>query len=115
MSKEIQINWNVTALECFSNLSGYSDVVYNVHWDCLGYYSGVSGESNSRTYSVTSLDAPDITGDFTPYSSLTPNQVLGWTWDKLGAEQKAKVEEETAQLVVDKISPRVVIPALPWA
>ena len=114
MSEEIQVNWNITTLECFSNFSGYSDVVYNVHWDCLGYYSGISGVYNSRTYSVTNLNVHDISGDFTPYSALTSNQVLNWTWSQMGEDSKNQFEKDTTEKIIDQISPSVVSPALPW-
>ena len=115
MSEEIEIKWNITTLECFPNFSGYSDVVYNVHWDCLGHYSGISGVCNSRTYSVTNLEVSNISGDFTPYSGLTSNQVLNWTWNKMGEDQKNQFEKYTTEEIINQISPSVVSPALPWA
>lgn len=114
MSEQIQITWNVTSLDRFSNLSGYSDVVYSVHWDCIGSYSGVSGEHKSRTYDITYLDVSEVSGNFIPYYNLTSNQVLDWTWDKMGQDQKNVVEQVTTMKITEQIRPSILSSSPPW-
>ena len=58
MSEDMQLKWKVTAMDCYPVFSGATDYVFNVHWDCLSYYNGISGGPYyGRVYSVTSVPA----------------------------------------------------------
>jgi hypothetical protein len=48
MSEDMQLKWKVTAMDCYPEFSGATDYVFNVHWDCLSYYNGVSGNPNGH-------------------------------------------------------------------
>lgn len=101
-------NWTVTQMDCYPQEDGHTDVVFNVHWTC----SGTDGTYNGSVYSTCGVtlnpDAP-----YTPYASLTQNQVLGWIWSS-GVDKDATQAAVETQ-IQNQINPPVVNPPLPWA
>ena len=102
------ITWTVTAMDCYPQESGNTDVVFNVHWTC----SGTDGTYNASVYSTCSVPAPSGSA-FTPYSSLTQDQVLGWIW--ANGVDKFATESAVVQQIDNQINPPVVTPPLPWS
>ena len=100
------INWSITALNC-STTETNPDTVIVCHWTC----AGTDGTYNASIYSTCSVPSP--TGSFTPYSSLTQEQVLGWCYAN-GVDKTATEAAVEAQLQA-QINPPVVTPALPWS
>lgn len=100
--------WTVTALDCYPQAEGETDVVFTVHWTC----SGTDG-----TYSASVYSTCDVTytagSPYTPYADLTEQQVIGWVWAS-GVDQAA-TEAAVATQIQNQINPPVVTPALPWA
>lgn len=101
------INWSVTAMDCYPQEAGNTDVVFCVHWTC----SGVDGDNSGSVYSTCQVPAPS--GSFTPYASLTQDQVLGWIW--AAGVDKAATEAAVQQMIDNQINPPVVTPPLPWS
>lgn len=102
------ITWSITALDCYPQAEGQTDVVFVCHWTC----AGVQDAYNASVYSTCSVPAPSGP-DFTPYADLTQEQVLGWVWAN-GVDQKAT--EVTVQAQIDNlINPPVVQLPLPWS
>lgn len=100
-------NWIVTAMDCYPQADGETDVVVVVHWTC----AGTQDAYQASVYSTCAVPAP--TGTFTPYADLTQDQVLGWIWSN-GVDQTAT--EAAVQTQIDNlINPPVVQPPLPWA
>ena len=99
--------WTVTAMDCYPQADGETDVVFTVHWTCAGTQDTYS----SSVYSTRGV--PALTGTFTPYADLTQNQVLGWIWAN-GVDQSA-VEAAVQTQIDNQINPPVVQPPLPWA
>jgi hypothetical protein len=99
--------WTVTAMDCYPQADGETDVVFTVHWTCAGTQDTYS----SSVYSTCGVPAP--TGTFTPYADLTQDQVLGWIWAN-GVDQSA-VEAAVQTQIDNQINPPVVQPPLPWA
>ena len=99
--------WNVSAIDCYPQADGETNVVFNVHWQLSATQDTYSGS----VYSTCGVPAP--TGAFTPYADLTQDQVLGWIWangvDKDSAEAAVQAQIDA------QITPTVVQPALPWA
>jgi len=116
MADDISITWKVTNLDCYPDFSGlYKDFVFNVHWDCLSAYSGVSGLYNGRIYSTTCVSTELISGYvYTPYADLTEAQVLNWVWGIFPSGQKEVYEESVTQQIYNQINPPIVQPPLPW-
>jgi hypothetical protein len=82
------------------------DTVIVCHWTC----AGTDGTYNASIYSTCSVPSP--TGSFTPYSSLTQEQVLGWCYAN-GVDKSATEAAVEAQLQA-QINPPVVVLPLPW-
>lgn len=99
------INWSITAMNC-STTEQNPDTVIVCHWTC----AGTDGTYNASIYSTCSVPTP--TGSFTPYSSLTQEQVLGWCYAN-GVDKTATEAAVEAQLQA-QINPPVVTPPLPW-
>jgi hypothetical protein len=101
------ITWAITAMDCYPQEGGNTDVVFNVHWTC----AGTDGTYNASVYSTCAVPAP--TGSaFTPYANLTQEQVLGWIW--ADGVDKAVTEAAVQQQIDSQINPPVVTPPLPW-
>ena len=102
--------WTVTAMDCYPEAEGETDVVFTVHWQ-LGATDGTYNGSVYGTVGVTyTAGSP-----YTPYADLTQDQVVGWVQAALGEEQVAAYEANVAQQIADQANPPVVTPPLPWA
>jgi hypothetical protein len=99
--------WTVTAMNCYPQEGGNTDVVFTVHWNA----TGVDGDYTASVYNTTSVPTPE--GSFTPYADLTQEQVLGWVW--ANGVDKAATEAAVEQQIQNQINPPVVTPPLPWA
>lgn len=114
MTDNLQVDWKVTAMDCYPNLSGQKDYVFYVHWDCLSSYSGISGGPfYGRSFGATNV--PESTGLFTPYDELTESGVLSWIWEIIGEEGKVGYEQASLSQIYDKLNPPIVTPPLPWS
>ena len=103
-----QYTWTVTAMDCYPQEDGNTDVVFNVHWTCFG----TDGTYSGSVYSTCSVTL-DPSAPYTPYAQLTQAQVLGWIWTS-GVDQTA-TEAAVEQQIQNQINPPVVTPPLPWA
>jgi len=112
------ITWKVTNLDCYPKYDQETDVVFTVHWDCLGNIvvgtGSLSGSVyNSRLYGTTGVQYHSGSS-FIPYDQLTENVVLGWTFDSMGTGSKANIEAGAISSLYNQINPPVVQPPLPW-
>lgn len=101
------ITWQVTAMDCYPQEEGKTDVVFTVHWTCAGTQDTFS----ASVYNTCAVPAPE--GTFTPYADLTQDQVLGWIW--ANGVDKAATEAAVQQQIDAQINPPVVTPPLPWS
>ena len=99
-------NWTVTAMDCYPQEDGNTDVVFTVHWTC----AGTDGTYNASIYSTCSVPGPGT--PFTPYADLTQEQVLGWIW--ANGVSKDATEAAVDQQIQNQVNPPVVTPPLPW-
>lgn len=100
--------WNISQLDCLPTSPEGTDYVVTAHWQCNGVFADTCGS----VYSTTAFTVAEGS-DFTPYSDLTQDQVLGWIWT-------SGVDKDATELAVDKqiqnqIAPPIVSPTLPWA
>ena len=63
----------ITSIDCLSSYQEQTQVVYNLNWSL----SGTDGVNINFTQG-TQLIVFDATAPFTPFESLTEEQVLGW-------------------------------------
>jgi hypothetical protein len=106
--------WTITALNCFKEEDGQSDVVYQVQWNCVGsqdvpaWGRPIAKQFVSETMVTLNPDAP-----FTPYDQLTQTQVWGWLVPQY-VDQTA-IEALLQSQIDEAINPPTVTPPLPWA
>lgn len=104
----MNIVWNISALNCYPQEDGKTDVVFCVHWQC----NGTDGDYSASVYSTCSVTL-NPEDPFTPYADLTQEQVLGWIWAS-GVDKDATEAAVEQQIEMQK-NPPVVTPPLPWA
>jgi hypothetical protein len=102
------ITWHISVLNCIPQTAEGADYVICCHWQC----NGVDGQYNGSVYSTCSFPVVEGTS-FTPYASLTQDQVLGWIWAN-GVDKDA-TEAAVEQQIQNQINPPIVTPPLPWA
>lgn len=106
------IIWTVTAMDCYPQAEGETDVVFVCHWRCNG-----TQEQDGETYNGSTYGACGVTytagSPYTPYSDLTQDQVLGWIWAN-GVDKDATEAAVNLQ-IAQAINPPVVTLAPPWS
>ena len=108
------ITWRVGVMECYPTYDQNIDVVFTVHWDCLGEETVSGSTYNGRVYGATGVTFHSGS-DFTPYEDLTQPQVLGWVWDAMGSGSKENYENSVQTQINNLINPPIVTPPLPWS
>ena len=102
------ITWHISQLDCLPQSAEGADYVVTAHWQC----NGVDADYSGTVYATTSF--PVVQGaSFTPYASLTLDQVLGWVWAN-GVDKDA-TEAAVQQQIDNQINPPIVAPPLPWS
>ena len=113
------ITWKVTNLDCYPTYDAETDVVFTVHWDCLGNMTVATGSLSGSVYNSRLYGTTGVTyhsgSNFTPYNQLTEPQVLSWVFDSMGVQQKTSIEAGAANSIYTQIDPPVIQPPLPWA
>jgi hypothetical protein len=113
------ITWKVTNLDCYPTYDAETDVVFTVHWDCLGNMTVATGSLSGSVYNSRLYGTTGVTyhsgSTFTPYNQLTEPQVLSWVFDSMGIQQKTSIEAGAANSIYTQIDPPVIQPPLPWA
>jgi hypothetical protein len=102
------ITWNISQLDCLPQSAEGADYVVTAHWQC----TGVDGAYTGQVYSTCSVPFQKDKS-FTPYASLTLDQVLGWVWAN-GVDKTATEAAVEGQIEAQK-NPPVVSPPLPWS
>lgn len=103
--------WQITQLECFSN-EVTTNIIKKVHWGL----SAKRGENITSCIGEVSFDEYDEE-NFLEYDSLTEEQVLFWTQNKLNqqpGENDVNTLKETLSEQLDAIENKLSTPTLPW-
>ena len=104
--------WTITAMDCYPQAEGQTDVVFTVHWTCAGTQTQDSTTYNASVYSTCGVTYT-AGSPYTPYADLTEQQVIGWVWAS-GVDQST-TEAAVGLQIAQQANPPVVTPALPWA
>ena len=108
------ITWRVGCMDSYPKYDNYIDLVFNVHWDCLGSQEYSGSTYNGRVYGCNGVSIHSGSA-FIPYEQLTEAEVLGWVWTSMGEEQKLAYESAVQTQIDNLINPPVVQLPLPWA
>jgi hypothetical protein len=107
----ITYTWQILQMECYPNYNEQTDVVFTVHW----VLNGTDGNGHSGSVYGTVNVTYAAGTPFTPYASLTEEQVQGWVVESLGAEQVTAYEANIDNQIEQQVSPTVVNLPPPWA
>ena len=111
------ITWVIEWMNCLPTDGSRTNVVVTAGWRCNGVQIDGSDDTaktyNTTVYGSASFAEPAEGGDFTPYASLTKDQVLAWVWAN-GVDQAA-IEAGIQANLDAQITPAVIQPALPWS
>lgn len=108
------ITWKVGVMECYPKYEQNTDVVFTVHWDCVGSETVSGSTYNGRVYGSTAVTYHSGS-EFTQYENLTQPQVLSWVWDAMGSGSKENYESSVQSQIDNLINPPVITPPLPWS
>ena len=112
MSLDITYNWNFNPLECYPTEADQTDVVFNVHWQL----SATTGSYRAGSIG-TQMVGPLGTGSFTPFESLTKEQVQGWVTSAINANDTGSVDRMYTNLatqIQNQITPPTITLPAPW-
>ena len=79
----VNLTWGVAAMECFSHLGTYQDVVFKVSWTLTAVNDETGATATTQGLESVAIDP---SAPFTPYADLTEDQVIGWVKSGLGTE-----------------------------
>ena len=102
-------SWVISKLECYPLHEKRENVVFNIYWRRQlvenKYLVDICGS--------TPIDI-NVSTAFTPYNSLTSEQVKDWLENSLGQEKIAEIDASLANDLTALHNPRIVAPSLPW-
>jgi len=100
-------SWNI------SNLDHHlpDEIVYTVHWTLTAEQIDGDSTYTAGSYGTVSLRAPE--DNIIPYEDLTPDIVIQWTKDALGAEKIAEIEQHLTEELENQKDPQEAS-GLPW-
>jgi len=101
--------WLVDSLDCIPSQDGQTNVVSCVHWRV----NGTDGTHNATVYGTQQLTYTPGS-QFTAYSSLTKDTVIGWVQSAMGNEQVVSIENNLDNQIANLANPPIVTPPLPW-
>lgn len=105
----VTYDWSISSLECHAKLNKKENVVFNVHWRL----SATEDQLRADTYGVETLNTDNLK-NFTAYSDLTKEIVVGWVESALGEEKITEMKLSLSRSIEDQRNPPVVSPPLPW-
>lgn len=80
-----------------TEINGHTEVVLTAGWRCNGAESSGGKDYTGAAFATCSFPEPAEGGSFTPYASLTQDQVLGWCWAN-GVDKDATEASLAAQI-----------------
>ena len=109
----VTFTWSIAQLETAPTEDGLTDVVKTAHWTLNATEVDGSTTYQSGSYGSVGFGAPNPQ-DFTVYSGLTFNKVIGWVKNALGQVQVDNMEESLVQGIENQKNPPIVMLPLPW-
>ena len=104
----MSVTWSVVQMEYALAQDGKTNVVNNVHWQCIV----AENEHFARAYGTVGVPTDDLS-NFTEFANLTEAEVVGWVKAALGDEQVSNIETALAANVAEIITPTKG-QGLPW-
>jgi hypothetical protein len=109
----MSMTWTIQWMNVKPQEGQYTDVVVTAGWICNGEQVQDGKTYTGAVYSTCTFPQPaNPDGNFTPYASLTQDQVLGWVW--ANGVSKTGTEAAVQKQINNLINPPVIQPPLPW-
>jgi hypothetical protein len=105
----ITTTWTVTKLEVYEQSQGQTNVVCIAYWNL----NGTDGTYSSNIQGTQGLIYQG--GPFTPYNSLTEQQVVDWVLQAMGTDLVSSFENQVTNMVYQQEIPVITTPPLPWS
>ena len=105
--------WGIAQLETAVSEDGLTDVVKTAHWTFAAEEVDSNKTYFASSYGSIGFGEPDPQ-DFTAYSGLTFDEVIGWVKASMGQEQVDAMEEALANNIELQKHPKIVTLPLPW-
>lgn len=102
--------WNILRLDAVPQIDGRLNVVRDIHWEVVGS----DGANSVRCSYGCQRVQFDPAAQFTPFESLTAEQVTDWLLTEMGTDLIALVLADVDSLLEAQANPPVVSPPLPW-
>lgn len=109
----VTFTWSITQLETAPTEDGLTDVVKTAHWTLNASEVDEDKTYQAGSYGSVGFGAPSPQ-DFTAYSGLTFDEVIGWVKGTLGQMQVDNMEEALTQGIKNQKNPPIVVLPLPW-
>ena len=127
--------WTIKRVETYDTYDGHEDVIFRVHWRCtqsteveqtddatgevttkLDSYHVEGGQGIEPKTSASADDPPDRFPfeSFTPYESVTEEEVLGWLHTYMGPGVVTEIEERCTRIMQASLEPPTAS-GTPWA
>jgi hypothetical protein len=104
----MEINWNILNLECKTSENGLSKVVSRIFFKCTATITFEGKDYLSEIQGPADLPSPNP-NDFTPYESLTKEQVMSWLLESLGERCIQETIDQLQYRLNEQINPTTVI------
>lgn len=120
---DITYNWIFNSLDCYTEYSGETNVVFNVLWKLVATTT-IAGETSQTggtvyyTYSAKTVGTQEIPTEqlnsFVPFEDLTKQIVQGWVETAMGIDKVNSLKTILQQNIENQINPPIVILTPPW-
>lgn len=105
----ITFKWNITQLDCFTQVDGQNNVVFCVHYT----FNGTDGTHDGLVIGTVMLTI-DLNSGYIPFDQLTEDIVIGWVQGELGNDEVGKYVADITNQINTQVPPTVTVPILPW-
>lgn len=107
---DITYSFKVTNIYCYPSYRSLDNLVFTVLWD----YTGTNGSISSNVLGNTAIPY-DPNAEYTPYQSLTEQEVIGWIEQYIDPEVLQNAKDLIASRIEEASNPPTIInPKLPW-
>ncbi len=109
----MDINWNILRLECKTSENGLTNIVHKIYWKCIATLTNNGKEYTAEMNGPLEI-APPNPSNFTPYESLTKEQVVKWVTDTFGVKGTQEIYDFLENNLNEQINPTTVVLSPPF-
>ncbi len=98
--------WDCSNVDVHPSENEQVDVVYNVHWRCLGVSDVIVNDEPLTSQVYGSIRLPfDEESDFTPFDELTNETITEWVKSTMGEASVQEIYNTLDRYIQDKANP----------